>query len=698
MSSNGTMTSIRQGLVGMMPLMIIGSFAVLVNFIPLDFFQKFMLDMWGPKWKGIAGSIYNGTTQVMSLGVLLSVSYCVARSKSPVKMGQVSPLIVALVSLGCLVTVTNVSGGGIMFVQIGPMGLLPAIFVAVSSTSLFFFFYRRKLFRIRLFTDAADMMLLQSLAALEPAMWTFLVFAAVRFTPTLFGVNDLHLFIYEMLKSAFTFFQSTLTSALLFVFSVHIFWFCGLHGSNVMENVTRELWVPKLAENLAALQAGEVPQEIFSKQFFDVYVLLGGSGSTFCLIAALLIVSGKTNTSKLAKISIPLALFNINETLIYGIPIVFNPFYVVPFILTPVALAMASYLATVTGLVPVITGDVVWTTPILIGGYVATASWRGAALQLFNLLTGTLIYLPFVRINEKFKEEENRKVLEKLNEQVNYVDNHRLPMVLHRPDEVGSLARVLANDLKTDAVDNTGLYLVFQPQVDNAGDVVGCEALLRWRHYRFGVIPPPTIITISEEAGLDDILNRWIFETSLRQLSELNQLGYRDITMSVNVSPLQLHNPAIVTTFQRLIREYRLDPSEIEVELTENIAFDESKESKNVLGRFKKMGMKLAIDDFGMGHTSLLYLRSFEPDTVKLDGSLVQDVMTDRSSVDIIQAVVNLCDNMGIHVIAEVVETRAQRDRLRYLGCHCYQGYYYSRPLEINNFIQFLQSNDCRKK
>jgi EAL domain-containing protein (putative c-di-GMP-specific phosphodiesterase class I) len=168
--------------------------------------------------------------------------------------------------------------------------------------------------------------------------------------------------------------------------------------------------------------------------------------------------------------------------------------------------------------------------------------------------------------------------------------------------------------------------------------------------------------------------------------------------MSVNISPLQLHNPAIVTALQKMIWEYRLDPASIEVELTENIAFDESKESKDVLSRFKKMGVKLAIDDFGMGHTSLLYLRSFEPNTVKLDGSLVEDVLTDRNSVDIVQAVVSLCDNMGIHVIAEVVETRAQRDRLRYLGCHCYQGYYYSRPLEINDFIQFLQNNDCRKK
>ena len=691
------MTAIRLGLIGMMPLMIVGSFAVLVNNIPLPIFHQFMLQAFGERWKDIGGSIYNGTTQIMGIGVLLSISYSMARSQVSVRTGQVNPLIVALVSLGCLITITNTATQSLTFGQIGPMGLFISVIVAISSSMLFFFFYKYKIFKVRLFTDAADTLLVQAISALEPAAWTFLVFAFVRFVTSLLGVDDLHVFVYDWLKGIFESMQSGLSSALLFVFSSHLFWFCGLHGNNALENVTQQLWVPKLAENIAAVQAGGAPLEIFSKPFFDVFVFLGGSGATFCLIAALLIAAKSTNTSKLAKISIPLALFNINETLVYGIPVVFSPFYLIPFILTPVILVIVSYVATALGLVPIITGEVVWTTPIVIGGYVATGSWKGSVLQIVNFMIGTAIYYPFVKMNERFKEDANRNVLEKLNAQVNYIDNHRIPLILNRPDEVGSLARVLANDLQHDAVDDKGLYLVFQPQIDNDGCVTGCEALLRWRHEKFGIIPPSTTITISEEAELDDVLNKWIFETALRQLKNLNDLGYRNIVLSVNISPLQLHNPEIATILQKLIKTYNLDPDKIEVELTENIAFDESKESKEVLDKFKKIGVRIAIDDFGMGHTSLLYLRSFQVDTVKLDGSLVKDILTDQSSVDIVRAIINLSNNLGIHVIAEVVETEEQRDKLKELGCHVYQGYYYSRPLEINDFIQYMETNECRK-
>jgi lactose/cellobiose-specific phosphotransferase system IIC component len=694
-SSNRTMAAIRQGLINMMPLMIIGSFAVLFENIPLDFFRDAMQWTLGERWRDIARYVMNGTNRVMSLGVLLSVSYSIARSRISVRSGEVNPLTVSLVSLGCLLTVTNAQNDSFSFSQLGATGLFLSVMVAISSSTLFFFFHRRKLFRVRLFTDVADSALMQSLSALEPAVWTFVIFGSVKFLASAAGVDDLHEFIYEILRSVFDFMRGGLASALLFVFSIQLFWFCGLHGNNILENVTQQLWAPKLAENIAAIQAGVAPTEIFSKQFFDIYVLLGGSGGTICLITAILLTVRNSNNSKVAKISIPLALFNINETMIYGIPIVFNPFYLVPFLAVPVALVTISYLATVFGLVPVITSEVTWTTPIFIGGYIATGSLRGAMLQLVNFIVGTLIYLPFVRMGERFKEHTNRSVLQKLNEQINYIDNHRTPILMDRPDDVGSLARVLANDLQHDtAVENQGLFLVYQPQFDNGGKIIGCEALLRWRHYKFGVIPPYTTITISEEADLDDMLNKWIFETALRQLKYMNDLGYRDIVMSVNISPLQLHNPEIVSTLRNLIREYSLDPKMIEVELTENIALDNSAESKDVLDKFKKIGVRLAIDDFGMGHTSLLYLREFEVDTVKLDGSLVKDMMTDTNTVDIITAIINLSNNLGIHVIAEVVETKEQRDKLRDLGCHIYQGYYYSRPLEINNFIQFLEEGE----
>ncbi|MDR0821674.1 MAG: EAL domain-containing protein [Oscillospiraceae bacterium] len=230
------------------------------------------------------------------------------------------------------------------------------------------------------------------------------------------------------------------------------------------------------------------------------------------------------------------------------------------------------------------------------------------------------------------------------------------------------------------------------------GKLFGCEILLRYWHKRYGSIPPYAILTISEEAGSDDKLNEWIFATALDDCKRIFDCGFTDLVISINISPVQLKNETIFNILEEKLREHKMNPDLIEIELTENISIEESDEINKVFARLKSIGVRLAIDDFGMGHTSLTYLRSYDFDTVKLDGILIEDIHKNESSANIVKSVIDLANSLDIHVVAECVENIEQIDKLNELGCHIYQGYYYSKPLQLDQFLDYARTNIVSKE
>lgn len=693
LSQTRLLTAIQQGVLSMMPFIVVGSFAILVNNLPIPAYQEFMTSVFGSLWKDLMDWIYSGTINIIGIGVLLSISYYIANDIKHSISEHINPLFSALVSLGCFVIVSHTGTEFLTLDQVGVSGLLLSILVAISSSHLFIFLSRHTPIRRRRrrFSDGSRSHLSEVMSSVRPAALTFLTFALMRLGFLLCGIDDIRGYIYDLLELPFGSTQGDLPTAILFLLFSQIFWFFGLHGSNILENVSNRIWLPNLTSNIAAVDAGQVPAHILSKPFFDVFVLLGGSGATLALIAASLLAFRKANTmTRLSKLSIPFALFNINETIIFGVPLVLNPIFLIPFILTPIVLILISYAATALGLVPIVAADIHWTTPILLGGYMATGSIAGSLLQFFNLMVATLIYIPFIRISERAREKSQHQVFEKVNRQVNYFDNRRVPVLLPRQDNIGAFARNLAYDLERDMTDGKNLFLVFQPQVDDENRLFGVETLLRWKHSEYGFVPPPTIITIAEEAGIDNALNEWIFKNAIRAKKDLCDLGYGDLVLSINISPLQLKNARIFEVLQEEMARHSLDPSTIEIELTENVALDDSKESREHINALKALGTRLAIDDFGMGHTSLFYIRSFAFNTVKLDGSLVQGLPHEKSSLDVVGAVTRLAGDQNLHVIAEMVETEEQRDCLLSLGCRIFQGYLYARPMPMPDLIVYL--------
>ncbi|MDR3563690.1 MAG: EAL domain-containing protein [Negativicutes bacterium] len=691
------MVAVRRGLSFNMPLIIIGSFAIVLNNLPLGWYQQAMLELFGPAWQVLGQAIWNGSFAVISILLVLSVSYFLAESHQLTQNGAIHPNMASLVSFSCLIAImqpfdhTGISGLPVQWT--GTHGLFVAILVALSATELFLRLSSNKKVNIVIFSDEADPTISQAMACIVPAAATIACFALLKLAAASLGIPDIHRHMYAWFENLFRYTQNGLGTALAFVGLIHSFWFFGLHGNNILEPVTQNLYVSAAETNMAVLAGGGQPVEIFTKPFFDSFVLIGGSGATLCLILALLLVSRRSNTLRLAKLSLLTAICNVNELLIFGLPIVMNPIYLVPFLLVPLVLTLVSYAATATGLIAVTITTISWTTPPLISGYMATGSWSGVVLQLVNICIGTMIYWPFVKLAEEQKSLETKHALADFFEQIGSEKEKAPATFINRKDSVGNLARILAHDLKK-ALEKNQLVLEYQPQVNSENRVFGLEALLRWPHEIYGRIPPPVIIAIAEEVGLIHEVGKWVIAHACRQLGVWNQAGIDNIRMSVNVSVMQVQSGSLVADIAAAIAANRLAPGDLEIEITESIALTLGAQTIATLEQVQELGARIAIDDFGKGYSSLQYIKTFSIDTLKIDRVLSIDVVADKGSQEIVASITALCSSLDIETVVECVETAAQCDKLRQLGCTQYQGYLYSPALPAPAATEYIRHHN----
>ena len=236
--------------------------------------------------------------------------------------------------------------------------------------------------------------------------------------------------------------------------------------------------------------------------------------------------------------------------------------------------------------------------------------------------------------------------------------------------------------------------LHYQPQFRRDGSLGGFEALVRWNHPRLGMVPPAKFIPAAEESGLILPLGRWVLEEACRQMLAWREAGHEDLVMAVNVSPVQFEDPRWVDAVAEILGRLGLPPECLELELTESLVMDPASESGRRLARLKAMGVSLAIDDFGTGYSSLSYLHRMPISTLKIDQSFVREFepgAEDRSG-PILQAIVGLARHLGLSVVAEGVETEAQRTFLSELGCDALQGYLLGRPAPADAFERLLQN------
>ena len=243
------------------------------------------------------------------------------------------------------------------------------------------------------------------------------------------------------------------------------------------------------------------------------------------------------------------------------------------------------------------------------------------------------------------------------------------------------------------ALDRQELSLHYQPKVDLcSGAIVGVEALLRWQHPERGFIPPAQFVPIAEDTGLILPIGQWVLREACRQSRAWLDAGLPPMPIAVNISAIEFRSEDFVDSIRTILKETRLDPLCLELELTESVLMKYAESTVSMLKALKSIGVQLAVDDFGTGYSSLSYLSQFPIDSLKVDQSFVQEISSKSNDAVIVSAVISMGNILKKRVIAEGVETREQLDFLTTAGCEEAQGYYFSAPMVAEQFAALLEA------
>ncbi|CQR54630.1 PTS cellobiose transporter subunit IIC [Paenibacillus riograndensis] len=400
------LVAIRDGISYIMPLIIIGSIALILNSLPIE--ANWYLNLMNESgWGARLGMIVDGTFGLIGILAAFTIAYSLANQYS------LDGMSVGILSLSSyLLSTPNIlsadNAAGIPLSLMGSKGLFVAIIIGIISTEIFRFVISKNLV-IKL-PDGVPPAVGRSFTALIPGFFIIVFFAAVSWILDATGIGSLHDLIQTVLGKPLGLLGGTIFGAIIYDLLISLFWLTGIHGGNIMGGIMNPIWMQKMDENRLALQAGKELPNIFTQPFFDIFVHMGGAGTIFALAVCLFLFSKSNQNKSMGRLSIMPSAFNIGEPIMFGVPVVLNPIMFIPFILAPIAMVITTYFAMVTGLVPKTNGvSVPWTMPPLISGYLATSSIRGSILQIFNLAVSVLIYYPFFRTMDKqFVREESK--------------------------------------------------------------------------------------------------------------------------------------------------------------------------------------------------------------------------------------------------------------------------------------------------
>jgi len=236
------------------------------------------------------------------------------------------------------------------------------------------------------------------------------------------------------------------------------------------------------------------------------------------------------------------------------------------------------------------------------------------------------------------------------------------------------------------ALKNNEFELYYQPQIDKNGKLIGMESLIRWNHPEKGVISPFYFIPVAIEMGIIDEIDSWSMKTALLQIKDWIDKGYNPPVVSCNLTTYHIEKGNLIKEIKKIFDEVKIDTKYLALELTEEGIMKNPEKSIQVLNELKQLGIGVYIDDFGMGQSSLSYLKKLPIDKLKIDRNFIKDIPDDKDDIVITKTIIALAKEMNLQTVAEGVETKIQRDFVFEIGCNAIQGYYYSKPIPAKDF------------
>ena len=675
--------AIRQGMIMLIPLLVVGYGALMIMSLPIAGYQDFIAHIWSGHVMDMLQFIYHGVNDIFAvlLAVTTSVSYALIKSRK--KSGFVETgdaIVLAVVTLASFAGCAGIQYGSFSIKAFSNMNTFTALFVSLGAGFLYFKLKDINFMSVRnkeIDTDSGYMHAINGIGCTLGILFVFNLFHQVLYVTS--GVNGVQELFELGVNRLFGSIDNNFWSGILIIVETHIFWFFGVHGNNVLDVVIKQ--------NFSDVSVG-----IFSKSFQDVFVIMGGTGVMICLVIAVLLFAKTKSLRNVAGMAAPAVLFNISEIALFGVPVILNPIFIVPFLVVPILNFLIAYAAMYFDIVPHVVASVEWTTPVLLSGYQATGSWKGVVLQLICIVTGVFVYRPFIRM---FEMQRRQQMIQNVNQLVEEYKKQEESGVLFaftkREDVCGNTARLLAGELK-EAIENHSLFLMYQPQVDKNGHCSGAEALIRWNHPVFGNIYPPLIIQLAKELGIMHALDAAILDEAAAARARLTDYVDESFDISVNLTNASLQWDGLVEAVENSVKTHGIFCSQLCLEITEQDAISSTEDVVHKIEELKAYGHRFLIDDFGMGHTSLLYLQTGFFAVVKLDGSLTRNVLENETNAEIIGSITKLGESIHFTTIAEWVESKEQLEKLKALGCDVFQGAYYSRAIGYEDLVEWLIS------
>lgn len=410
-AENKYVNGIRRAFIMMMPLLMIGSLFLMITAFPLPAYQRGMASLLGENWKDIFDIPVSATFNLIAL----FVSFLVAQQLA--KQFELDSIAVGLLSLASFLILTplgNTSEFGqvITFTWLGSKGMFVAMVIGVVTVKIFHFFVKKDI--LVKMPDGVPPEVIKSFEALIPGTVILATALLLRVGMEHTSYGTIHDFVYKMLALPLRALGTSYIGSILTVFAISILWSVGINSGSMVNGFVRPFWLENQAENIAALQAGQPLPHVITEQFFDM-IWMGGAGVTLSLLLAIVIFAKSKHIKSVGAIGIVPGIFNINEPVLFGLPIILNPIMLIPFNIVPIVMVTTQYIAMNIGLVSKPLGVAFpWPTPAVISGFITVGDFSGALIQIANLIIGAMIYLPFLRIIDKAskKEEDEMERLE----------------------------------------------------------------------------------------------------------------------------------------------------------------------------------------------------------------------------------------------------------------------------------------------
>lgn len=488
------------------------------------------------------------------------------------------------------------------------------------------------------------------------------------------------------LSKRLNFENDSLKVTLIYNLIILLPWLFGINGSQLVSDSYEKLFNHS-QENIAYFLNNSLNHYYFDESFFNLYINIGGNGATLCLLLALLIFR-KNEYKKFIRLAILPSLFNINEIVILGLPIVGNFILIVPFILVPMIFTILTYIALKINFISSATTYTSWLTPTIISGLVSgQRHFHTIIWQIFLISLGTWIYYYFLK---QYFKVSNKLALDEINSineiHINYdLGGTHLEYILDSSEANKKLQYLLKKGQ---------LILQFQPIVSSSDfEVLKMESLVRIKHQDLGIVSPYFIKYFKALNKIQE-LDYWVIEESFKYGKLIKERG-KSIGISINISVETFINDSFVDNIEVLVKKYSVAPQNFTLEIVEEVCLIDIKNVKRKIEDLRKIGFELAIDDFGTGYSSLSYLVDLSVDYIKIDRMFISNITSPKGEVILIK-IVQLCKSVGSKVIIEGVETEEELEIIRKMEVDLIQGYFFYKPNNFDDIMQTLEKTEKR--